>query len=751
MAFSHNSRVADREPAWSDVDKTALPRIAFADMGDPEKKSTWGFPHHWVSGGTEKDDNGIWTNGTLYLHRGGLNAAWAAAQGARAGEEAGSAIKAHLNAHRAALGMEASGPQDALLILEASKPDVQARRRSAPRIIMEAYSGGQITQRWSNDPIVLDVSGVKMWRDEGIPIYLNHNPDKIVGHARIVAKNGALICEGKLSGDRDLVELVVRSHRDGFPWAVSIGASVDEYAEIGNDESLSVNGRDFSGPMLLVKRATLTHVALVGEPADPNTRATVIAKKETKIMTEPQKTQVVDPLEVDVALAEGQAAMEAAIAGADAPDDVKSKVRVEALNGLREIKTHALAEKWDTGRIRAELKAHTAGVELTLVRESRPLAPKATTGAKAIDTQVIECALARQAGLRLERWYKPEVMEQAQKLDLTLGQLLIQAARENGLDGVHRITSANVRQVLQHAFPPIRASFSYADIGGILSNVANKFLAAGFEAVEQAWRQISEIRPLKDFKTLTIYRLTDDAIYKPVSAAGEITHGSLGEESYTVQAATYARMFVLTRQDMINDDLGALQDIQRRLGLGAAKALNSIFWQTFLANTDFFTSGHGNVATSCSLSLANLGTAIKAFREMKNADGSPVGVQPKIILVLPALEAVALNIANSTEVRDTTANTKTGTTNIYKGMFTPVVSAYIGSVIGGTAGSDTTWYLLADPRELPVAVVGFLDGKEMPTVESAEADFNVLGIQFRGYHDFGCALAEYRAGVKCTA
>jgi len=35
-----------------------------------------------------------------------------------------------------------------------------------------------------------------------------------------------------------------------------------------------------------------------------------------------------------------------------------------------------------------------------------------------------------------------------------------------------------------------------------------------------------------------------------------------------------------------------------------------------------------------------------------------------------------------------------------------------------------------------------------PTVETAEMDFNVLGIQMRGYHDFGVAKQEYRAGVK---
>ncbi len=29
-----------------------------------------------------------------------------------------------------------------------------------------------------------------------------------------------------------------------------------------------------------------------------------------------------------------------------------------------------------------------------------------------------------------------------------------------------------------------------------------------------------------------------------------------------------------------------------------------------------------------------------------------------------------------------------------------------------------------------------------PTIETAEADFNVLGIQMRGYHDFGVAKQD---------
>ena len=40
------------------------------------------------------------------------------------------------------------------------------------------------------------------------------------------------------------------------------------------------------------------------------------------------------------------------------------------------------------------------------------------------------------------------------------------------------------------------------------------------------------------------------------------------------------------------------------------------------------------------------------------------------------------------------------------------------------------------------------DGKETPTVEQADANFATLGIEMRGYHDFGVAKQDYRGGCK---
>jgi hypothetical protein len=75
------------------------------------------------------------------------------------------------------------------------------------------------------------------------------------------------------------------------------------------------------------------------------------------------------------------------------------------------------------------------------------------------------------------------------------------------------------------------------------------------------------------------------------------------------------------------------------------------------------------------------------------------------------------------------------------------VHGYLGNT-QYTGNSTKAWFMLADPNDLPVIEVAFLNGQESPTIETAEADFNVLGVQMRGYHDFGASLQDYRGGVK---
>ena len=87
------------------------------------------------------------------------------------------------------------------------------------------------------------------------------------------------------------------------------------------------------------------------------------------------------------------------------------------------------------------------------------------------------------------------------------------------------------------------------------------------------------------------------------------------------------------------------------------------------------------------------------------------------------------------------------TANPHTGKFQIVRSSYLAA--SSQANADPrAWYLLAEPQDLAVIEVAFLNGNVAPTIEQATADFNVLGIQMRGFHDFGVAKQDARAAIE---
>jgi hypothetical protein len=90
------------------------------------------------------------------------------------------------------------------------------------------------------------------------------------------------------------------------------------------------------------------------------------------------------------------------------------------------------------------------------------------------------------------------------------------------------------------------------------------------------------------------------------------------------------------------------------------------------------------------------------------------------------------------------------TDNPFKQRFEVVSSPYL-QLPTYPGNSPTTWYLLAQPYLLGAFQVAFLDGRRAPTIETRDALFNTLGLQFRCYFDFGVAPLDYRGAIKSTA
>lgn len=367
-----------------------------------------------------------------------------------------------------------------------------------------------------------------------------------------------------------------------------------------------------------------------------------------------------------------------------------------------------------------------------------------------ITSNVLEAAIC-QAG-RLpghEKMFNDEVLQAAHDRfrsgGVGLKQLFLLAAKDKGLNVDSFDVSIDVQRAAFGLVPIQASGFSTISLPTVFSNVANKFLRQGWNTIDQTPLKIAAIRPVSDFKPVSTVSLVGDVTFEKVGPTGEIPHGTLSEVPYTNQADTYARMLSITRTDIINDDLGALIDAPKKLGRGGALKLNDIFWTEFLNNSTFFTSARQNVSTDTgTLGLLGLEQADTIFMEQTDPDGNPLGTRPEILLVPAQLKGTALTLMNSENVKGSTDEPDG---NPWRDRFRVESSPYMSNS-NYTGYSASAWYLLADPAALPVVEIVALNGNVEPVIETADANFNVLGVEMRGYSDVGVELQEYRGGVR---
>lgn len=652
-----------------------------------------------------------------------------------------------------------------------------------------AYTGGMIPGYTATPklpyPYVIDLAGTTKSRTNHAN--LDHKSTQRVGHLTNVEIGAKEIrVEGLLSAATKFRDEVADGAASGQPWEVSIECALGGGKLVREGESAIVNGQKFEGPFIRMTKNKFTDIAFVTHGADGGNDVKIAASTAKEVeMNEFEQFMAacgVDPeTATDVQRARLQKAFDAECKAAEQKDEKKFKSFAEiaaeqratrdrhaAIGKLAEraMQEHPLYIEQIEGMATLAMERNTSerDFELELLRELRTVAGKFRSGqANPGDPKMLEAALCMASGLpNIEKHYNEDTLDQVSRAgmrDFGLQQLLVQTAAANGrvCRAGERIHNGNIREILEYCFPPAHArlsGFSAVDMSGILGNVANKEILAGYMEEDDTWREIAEIKSVSNFQQYTSYRMLDSLEYEQIGPTGRITHGKLGQESYTRQAKTYARMLGLTREQIINDDLSAFDDIRTVLGRGGAKKFLNIFWAAFIDNSTFFTAGLTNYTSGSTTNLGTdgvgIGLTLLAYRKMTSpsADGTKrVGAsmsRPEILLVPPELEANARLLYTSRNLI-TGANTTSGDANIYAGLFRPVVQNRL-SDSSFTGYSTTAYYVFG--KDLKPMVVSFLNGQQTPTVESADADFNQLGIQFRGYHDFGCDKSEYLSGVK---
>lgn len=184
------------------------------------------------------------------------------------------------------LELRAKGGQVAGSSIELIRAAVEFDRNGemrVPRFAIMAYTGVELRNvyRGQKLPIVVDLAGMQVPRAT-VPVLKDHNPSLIVGHTNSIENTGRDVrVTGVASGAGQVSQEVIQSAKDGFPWQASITASFGDVEEVRRGQRVLVNGREFTGPVLIARSSRIKEVSFVALGADDNTTAAIAAKEST--------------------------------------------------------------------------------------------------------------------------------------------------------------------------------------------------------------------------------------------------------------------------------------------------------------------------------------------------------------------------------------------------------------------------------------------------------------------------------------
>jgi hypothetical protein len=282
-----------------------------------------------------------------------------------------------------------------------------------------------------------------------------------------------------------------------------------------------------------------------------------------------------------------------------------------------------------------------------------------------------------------------------------------------------------------------------SDFPNVLANVANKTLRMGYEAAPQTFRPWTRQSTAPDFKQISRTQLGDAPNLLKVGESGEIKRGTVGEGAEKYALATYARIVAVTRQTIINDDMGAFTRMPEAFGRAAADLESDVVWGVVIDNAAMadtialFHADHGNLLTGAAISIDSMGKARAAMRAQKNLAKRPINVSPKFLLVPVALETLAEQYVTATTVvaaKSSDANPFAGKTQV---LAEPRLDA----------ASASNWYMAADPAQIDTIEYSYLEGSEGVYLET-RVGWDVDGIELKARDDFAAKAIDWRGLVK---
>lgn len=566
----------------------------------------------------------------------------------------------------------------------------------------------------------------------GLPLLFSHNADEPVGRAENIRISGR-----KLKADLRFSKSARGSEiwqdvQDGVLTDISIGYRIDDYQE--TDETLTVTRWTiFETSVVTISADTAAGINRSlkmdkDKTTEPGDDSNVVAhtrwlKQEKRRRNEVRQLFELHTRHEGITDLMNECLDDPAITG-----DRASKLLLDELG------------KQNADPIGGDFRQSGNGDSLSQ-RDTQDVGHRAFGNFTARDTlsefaaAAVDGTLLR-AGAKIEKPHPGAVDTRNMRMS-DIGEVVLRqfGVRTQGLSRDQVIRKAlSTRGLISH---------STSDFTNILENISEKSLLIGFQEIGGNYRGICRIGSLPDFKQGSRVALSDFDDLEIVYENGEYKVGSYTDTGVKLQLQTYGKLFNISRQALINDDLNSFIGIPRGMGAAAVRAVDDACFNVLTSNPTMgdgdtlFHSNHSNDAPNGSGAAPSVSTIDAAFTAMTTQTGpggAHLNITPRLLIVPQALATTSRVIANS--INDPSSSVL-ATPNPFAGEIEVVSDARLDS------DDAARWYMAASPGAYDTVECAFLDGMEQPFLETRDG-WTQDGAEFKARIDFTCAALDYR-------
>jgi phage head maturation protease len=259
------------------------------------------------------------------------------------------------------------------------------------------------------------------------------------------------------------------------------------------------------------------------------------------------------------------------LGGDPMPDDIKTgdaptRNRAQTNAEIRSIAATAnLDQAWIDSQVDADAtvdQARAAAFEVMSTRGVGEIvtdAPRVSMGTSFDDPAVRAGWMGEALTVRFDPTFKPSEPAR-QFVGFTMADMGREILRAHNISTIAMGPSGIIT----------RALHTTSDFSIILGDSVGRTLRAAYAAAPAGIKVVGRQTTARDFRTKTMIQLGEAPTLEAVNEHGEFKSGTMAEGKETYSVSTFGRILGLSRQVIINDDLGAFTDLSRRIGQAVA-------------------------------------------------------------------------------------------------------------------------------------------------------------------------------------